>query len=67
MIDKGDIEHKISLFADDIFLYITNPSTSIPFLVKCYTLWRYLRLQGKGREIGSNNDFRTLANSLKEI
>lgn len=35
IIDKGGEEHKISLFADDIFLYIKNPLASIPPLMHC--------------------------------
>lgn len=35
IIDKGHMEHKISLFADDILLFIRNPASSIPALMQC--------------------------------
>ncbi|KAJ0059923.1 hypothetical protein NL108_015598 [Boleophthalmus pectinirostris] len=35
IIDRTGEEHKISLFADDILLYIKNPLASIPHLMQC--------------------------------
>lgn len=33
IMDMGNIEHKISLYADDILTYISNPAVSIPALM----------------------------------
>ena len=32
-VKLGDIEYRISLYADDILLFITNPENSIPTLI----------------------------------
>uniref|UniRef100_A0A3P8QX47 Reverse transcriptase domain-containing protein n=1 Tax=Astatotilapia calliptera TaxID=8154 RepID=A0A3P8QX47_ASTCA len=32
-IRRGDIEHKVSLYADDMLLFISNPSNSLPKLL----------------------------------
>lgn len=32
-VKLGDIEYKISLYADDVLLFITNPETSVPSLL----------------------------------
>lgn len=29
-IIRGDVEHKITLYADDLLLFISNPQTSLP-------------------------------------
>ena len=33
--DEGGMMHKISLFADDILLFIRNPLSSIPAVMQC--------------------------------
>lgn len=33
-LEKGGYVHKISLYADDIMLYLTNPKSSLPTLSK---------------------------------
>lgn len=35
IIDGGGMMHKIALFTDDILLFIRNPLTSIPALMRC--------------------------------
>lgn len=42
--DEGKSVHKISLFADDILLFIENPSHSIPSLMQC--LYEYGLVSG---------------------
>lgn len=44
IVDKNKKEHKISLFADDILVYISDPATSVPSLIE--TLEKYGRLSG---------------------
>lgn len=34
IIDEGQTEHKISLYADDILTYISDPKISVPALIK---------------------------------
>lgn len=35
IVDEGGEMHKISLFADDVLLFIRNPQSSIPALMQC--------------------------------
>lgn len=36
-ISRSGIEHKVSLYADDLLLYVSNISTSIPAALQCLT------------------------------
>ena len=38
-INVGEIQHKISLYADDVLLYVLEPETSVPRLVDIITLF----------------------------
>ena len=42
--DQGQIEHKISLYADDVLTYISDPATSVPALMR--NLKEYGELSG---------------------
>ena len=42
--DGGGIEHKISLYADDVLTYISDPISSVPALIK--NLEEYGKLSG---------------------
>ena len=33
--DEGGMMHKISLYADDILLFVRNPLSSIPAVINC--------------------------------
>lgn len=33
-IKRGELEHKLSLYADDLLLYVSDPCTSIPLVLK---------------------------------
>ena len=42
--DQGQIEHKISLYADDVLTYLSDPATSVPALMR--NLKEYGELSG---------------------
>lgn len=47
-VKLGAGEQKLALFADDILIYLTNPTKSLPiFDVSPGRIWLILRLQGK--------------------
>jgi len=71
-IKFGTNEHKLSLYADDLLLYITDPQSSLPPLLKClkeysaasgYTL-NYTKSEILPLNIQDNN-IRTLTDPLK--
>lgn len=41
-IIRGGQEHKVSLYADDLILYISDPSNSLPHVLKIFDIFRKL-------------------------